>query len=94
MSNPENTQEVPEFLLNWAPDAPKGGKAVMNRVLKDGHQCGGSPALERGPHWSSPAPESRALSGCGPHPRDWHDEGSGRGVQGDEPRCLKCWPSI
>lgn len=22
--------------LNWAPDAPKGGKAVMNRVLKDG----------------------------------------------------------
>jgi Histidine kinase-, DNA gyrase B-, and HSP90-like ATPase len=36
MLNPENTREVPESVLNWAPDAPKGGKAVMNRVLKDG----------------------------------------------------------
>lgn len=23
-------------VLNWASDAPKGGKAVLNRVLKDG----------------------------------------------------------
>jgi|SRR5580658_1464763 hypothetical protein len=36
MSNPENTRELPEAVLNWAPDAPKGGKVVMNRVLKDG----------------------------------------------------------
>ena len=36
MLNPENTREVPESVLNWAPDAPKGGKTVMNRVLKDG----------------------------------------------------------
>jgi hypothetical protein len=36
MLNPENAREVPESVLNWAPDAPKGGKAVMNRVLKDG----------------------------------------------------------
>jgi Histidine kinase-, DNA gyrase B-, and HSP90-like ATPase len=36
MLNPENIREIPESVLNWAPDAPKGGKAVMNRVLKDG----------------------------------------------------------
>jgi hypothetical protein len=36
MLNPENTREIPESVLNWASDAPKGGKAVMNRVLKDG----------------------------------------------------------
>jgi hypothetical protein len=36
MSNVENTREVPDSVVNWAPDAPKGGKAVMNRVLKDG----------------------------------------------------------
>src|SRR5690242_17119435 len=36
MLNPENTREATETVLNWAPDAPKGGKAVMNRVLKDG----------------------------------------------------------
>jgi hypothetical protein len=36
MLNVENTQETPESVLNWAPDAPKGGKTVMNRVLKDG----------------------------------------------------------
>ncbi|MET4524058.1 ATP-binding protein [Bradyrhizobium sp. JR18.2] len=36
MLNSENTREAPESVLNWAPDAPKGGKAVMNRVLKDG----------------------------------------------------------
>lgn len=36
MLNAENTREVPESVVNWAPDAPKGGKAVMNRVLKDG----------------------------------------------------------
>ena len=36
MLNPDNTREAPESVLNWASDAPKGGKAVMNRVLKDG----------------------------------------------------------
>lgn len=36
MLNSENTRETPDLVLNWAPDAPKGGKAVMNRVLKDG----------------------------------------------------------
>ena len=36
MLNPETTRETPDSILNWAPDAPKGGKAVMNRVLKDG----------------------------------------------------------
>lgn len=36
MLNSENTRETPESVLNWASDAPKGGKAVMNRVLKDG----------------------------------------------------------
>ncbi len=36
MLNPESNRKVPETVLNWAPDAPKGGKAVMNRVLKDG----------------------------------------------------------
>lgn len=36
MLNNENTREVPESVLNWAADAPKGGKAVLNRVLKDG----------------------------------------------------------
>lgn len=34
MLNPETS--APESALNWATDAPKGGKAVMNRVLKDG----------------------------------------------------------
>lgn len=32
----ENTREALESALNWSSDAPKGGKAVMNRVLKDG----------------------------------------------------------
>jgi hypothetical protein len=32
----ENIGEISESVLNWAPDSPKGGKAVMNRVLKDG----------------------------------------------------------
>ena len=36
MANIENTREIPESVLNWSADAPKGGKAVMNRVLKDG----------------------------------------------------------
>jgi hypothetical protein len=36
MLNPETPRETPESVLDWAPDAPKGGKAVMNRVLKDG----------------------------------------------------------
>ena len=26
----------PESVLDWAKDAPKGGRAVMNRVLKEG----------------------------------------------------------
>jgi len=36
MLDSENTREVTESALNWSPDAPKGGKTVMNRVLKDG----------------------------------------------------------
>lgn len=36
MSTIENSRETPESVLNWSSDAPKGGKAVMNRVLKDG----------------------------------------------------------
>lgn len=36
MLDTETTREIPETVLNWAPDAPKGGKTVMNRVLKDG----------------------------------------------------------
>ncbi len=31
-----NDISAPEPTINWASDAPKGGKAVMNRVLKDG----------------------------------------------------------
>src|SRR5258708_5925619 len=34
MLNTENS--APEPTINWSSDAPKGGKAVMNRVLKDG----------------------------------------------------------
>ena len=36
MSTPENATLAPEAALTWPADAPKGGKAVMNRVLKDG----------------------------------------------------------
>ena len=36
MSTPENAALAPEATLTWSADAPKGGKAVMNRVLKDG----------------------------------------------------------
>jgi hypothetical protein len=36
MSTPENATLAPEPALTWSADAPKGGKAVMNRVLKDG----------------------------------------------------------
>jgi hypothetical protein len=32
---PSNVPD-PESVLDWAKDAPKGGRAVMNRVLKDG----------------------------------------------------------
>jgi hypothetical protein len=36
MAAVETTNEIPESILKWSADAPKGGKAVMNRVLKDG----------------------------------------------------------
>ena len=36
MSTIETARETPETILKWSTDAPKGGKAVMNRVLKDG----------------------------------------------------------
>ncbi len=36
MSTIETAREAPESILKWSTDAPKGGKAVMNRVLKDG----------------------------------------------------------
>lgn len=36
MLDDANTSPVEDFDLSWAPDAPKGGKTVMNRILKDG----------------------------------------------------------
>lgn len=36
MTTSEITTLPPEPVLGWSADAPKGGKAVMNRVLKDG----------------------------------------------------------
>jgi hypothetical protein len=36
MLNAPNTTNEPESVLDWAKDAPKGGRAVMNRVLKEG----------------------------------------------------------
>ena len=36
MMNDTNATESNELDLSWAPDAPKGGKTVMNRILKDG----------------------------------------------------------
>lgn len=36
MLNTPNTINEPESVLDWAKDAPKGGRAVMNRVLKEG----------------------------------------------------------
>jgi hypothetical protein len=36
MTSPEIAILAPEPVLGWSADAPKGGKAVMNRVLKDG----------------------------------------------------------
>ncbi|WP_200962076.1 ATP-binding protein [Pseudovibrio sp. POLY-S9] len=36
MLNDTDTPAVGELELSWAPDAPKGGKTVMNRILKDG----------------------------------------------------------
>lgn len=32
----DNKDNPPEFALSWSSDAPKGGSAVMKRVLKDG----------------------------------------------------------
>jgi hypothetical protein len=32
MLNSENTREIPESVLNWAPDAPKGGRGVRKLV--------------------------------------------------------------
>ena len=36
MLNENDTSSPGEYDLTWATDAPKGGKTVMNRVLKDG----------------------------------------------------------
>lgn len=36
MSNLATTSETSDTVLGWSTDAPRGGKAVMNRVLKDG----------------------------------------------------------
>jgi hypothetical protein len=36
MLNTETTRSTPDSPLDWSPDSPKGGKAVMTRVLKDG----------------------------------------------------------
>ena len=36
MMNDTDTPDVGEYDLKWADDAPKGGKTVLNRILKDG----------------------------------------------------------
>ncbi len=36
LNDPNAAADSPEGLFAWAPDAPRGGKAVLNRVLKDG----------------------------------------------------------
>src|SRR6266849_8680226 len=33
--NPSNVDVPESAALNWSPDAPRGGKAVMNRILKE-----------------------------------------------------------
>src|SRR6266849_843341 len=33
--NPSNVDVPESAALNWSPDAPRGGRAVMNRILKD-----------------------------------------------------------
>src|SRR5947207_15735402 len=36
MANEQNLQDQNEVTaLEWAPDAPRGGKAVLNRILKE-----------------------------------------------------------
>lgn len=36
LNNTTDQTVLDEQEMNWAPDAPKGGKTVMNRILKDG----------------------------------------------------------
>ena len=37
MSDIQNTNSpLPDAILDWSKDAPKGGRAVLNRVLKEG----------------------------------------------------------
>ena len=31
----DTTAEVAETTINWSPDAPRGGRAVLNRILKE-----------------------------------------------------------
>jgi hypothetical protein len=32
---PEQTDTLETFTPNWAPDAPRGGRAVLTRILKE-----------------------------------------------------------
>ncbi|WP_262421457.1 ATP-binding protein [Paraburkholderia sp. UCT31] len=35
MQNPEIATDVAESVVNWSPDSPRGGRTVLNRILKE-----------------------------------------------------------